>query len=192
MYIIVGLGNPERKYAGTRHNIGFSAITAISDAYGISMDIKKHKALCGKGMIAGNKVLLAMPQTYMNPSGESVRELVDFYKIDPEEELIIIYDDIALAPGKLRVRAKGSAGGHNGIKNIIAHLGTQQFSRIRIGVGEKPAGWDLADYVLGRFPAEEEPTIRTALEQTVKRFRVIPPKINSGQARFRRGSTQTM
>ena len=192
MYIIVGLGNPERKYAGTRHNIGFSAITAISDAYSISMDIKKHKAVCGKGMIAGNKVLLAMPQTYMNLSGESVRELVDFYKIDPEEELIIIYDDIALAPGKLRVRAKGSAGGHNGIKNIIAHLGTQQFSRIRIGVGEKPAGWDLADYVLGRFPAEEEPTIRTALEQTVKRFRVIPPKINSGQARFRRESTQTM
>ena len=133
MYIIVGLGNPERKYAGTRHNIGFSAITAISDAYSISMDIKKHKAVCGKGMIAGNKVLLAMPQTYMNLSGESVRELVDFYKIDPEEELIIIYDDIALAPGKLRVRAKGSAGGHNGIKNIIAHLGTQQFSRIRIG-----------------------------------------------------------
>lgn len=173
MYIIVGLGNPERKYAGTRHNIGFSAITAISDAYGISMDIKKHKALCGKGMIAGNKVLLAMPQTYMNLSGESVRELVDFYKIDPEEELIIIYDDIALAPGKLRVRAKGSAGGHNGIKNIIAHLGTQQFSRIRIGVGEKPAGWDLADYVLGRFPAEEEPTIRTVLEQTVKACETI-------------------
>ena len=161
MYIIVGLGNPERKYAGTRHNIGFSAITAISDAYGISMDIKKHKALCGKGMIAGNKVLLAMPQTYMNLSGESVRELVDFY------------NDIALAPGKLRVRAKGSAGGHNGIKNIIAHLGTQQFSRIRIGVGEKPAGWDLADYVLGRFPAEEEPTIRTALEQTVKACETI-------------------
>ena len=173
MYIIVGLGNPERKYAGTRHNIGFSAITAISDAYGISMDIKKHKAVCGKGMIAGNKVLLAMPQTYMNLSGESVRELVDFYKIDPEEELIIIYDDIALAPGKLRVRAKGSAGGHNGIKNIIAQLGTQQFSRILIGVGEKPAGWDLADYVLGRFPAEEEPTIRTALEQTVKACETI-------------------
>ena len=160
MYIIVGLGNPERKYAGTRHNIGFSAITAISDAYGISMDIKKHKALCGKGMIEGNKVLLAMPQTYMNLSGESVRELVDFY-------------NIALAPGKIRVRAKGSAGGHNGIKNIIAHLGTQQFSRIRIGVGEKPAGWDLADYVLGRFPAEEEPTIRTALEQTVKACETI-------------------
>ena len=163
MYIIVGLGNPERKYAGTRHNIGFSAITAISDAYGISMDIKKHKAVCGKGMIAGNKVLLAMPQTYMNLSGESVRELVDFYKIDPEEELIIIYDDIALAPGKIRVRAKGSAGGHNGIKNIIAMTGTQNFMRIKVGVGEKPKGWDLADYVLGHFSTED----RTKVEEAI-------------------------
>jgi len=162
MYIIVGLGNPERKYAGTRHNIGFSAITAISDAYGISMDIKKHKALCGKGMIAGNKVLLAMPQTYMNLSGESVRELVDFYKIDPEEELIIIYDDIALAPGKLRVRAKGSAGGHNGIKNIIAHLGHDSFMRIKVGVGEKPQGYDLAAYVLGHFDKKDREVMQQA------------------------------
>ena len=173
MKIIVGLGNPTKEYAGTRHNVGFSVIYNISDAYNIPVETKKHKALIGKGIIEGEKVILAMPQTYMNLSGESVRELVDFYKIDPEEELIIIYDDIALAPGKLRVRAKGSAGGHNGIKNIIAHLGTQQFSRIRIGVGEKPAGWDLADYVLGRFPAEEEPTIRTALEQTVKACETI-------------------
>ena len=173
MKIIVGLGNPTKEYAGTRHNVGFSVIYNISDAYNIPVETKKHKALIGKGIIEGEKVILAMPQTYMNLSGESVRELVDFYKIDPEEELIIIYDDIALAPGKIRVRAKGSAGGHNGIKNIIAHLGTQQFSRIRIGVGEKPAGWDLADYVLGRFPAEEEPTIRTALEQTVKACETI-------------------
>ena len=162
MYIIVGLGNPERKYAGTRHNIGFSAITAISDAYSISMDIKKHKAVCGKGMIAGNKVLLAMPQTYMNLSGESVRELVDFYKIDPEEELIIIYDDIALAPGKLRVRAKGSAGGHNGIKNIIAHLGHDSFMRIKVGVGEKPQGYDLAAYVLGHFDKKDREVMQQA------------------------------
>mgnify|MGYP000655212470 CR=1 FL=1 len=162
MYIIVGLGNPERKYAGTRHNIGFSAITAISDAYGISMDIKKHKAVCGKGMIAGNKVLLAMPQTYMNLSGESVRELVDFYKIDPEEELIIIYDDIALAPGKIRVRAKGSAGGHNGIKNIIAHLGHDSFMRIKVGVGEKPQGYDLAAYVLGHFDKKDREVMQQA------------------------------
>ena len=112
MYIIVGLGNPESKYNGTRHNIGFSAITALADANHISLDMKKHKALCGKGVIAGQKVLLAEPLTYMNLSGESVRELVDYYKVDPTDELIIIYDDINLAPGKLRIREKGSAGGH--------------------------------------------------------------------------------
>lgn len=168
MYIIVGLGNPERRYDGTRHNIGFSAITVLADIYGISMDIKKHRAVCGKGVIQGQKVLLAMPQTYMNLSGESVRELVDYYKIDPEEELIVVYDDINLAPGKLRIRPKGSAGGHNGIKNIIAHLGTQIFPRVRIGVGEKPKGWDLADYVLGRFSGEEEPVIREALDKAAQ------------------------
>lgn len=173
MYIIAGLGNPERKYDGTRHNIGFSAITAIADKYNIDMDIKKHKALCGKGVIEGQKVILAQPLTYMNLSGESIRELVDYYKIAPEDELIIIYDDINLAPGKLRIRAKGSAGGHNGIKSIISHLGTQEFNRIRIGVGEKPKGWDLADYVLGRFPADEEPIIREALEKTVEACLVI-------------------
>lgn len=173
MYIIAGLGNPERKYDGTRHNIGFSAITSIADKYNISMDIKKHKALCGKGVIEGQKVILAQPLTYMNLSGESIRELVDYYKIDPEEELIIIYDDINLAPGKLRIRAKGSAGGHNGIKSIISHLGTQDFKRVRIGVGEKPKGWDLADYVLGRFSKEEEPVIRESLQKTIEACCVI-------------------
>lgn len=165
MYIIVGLGNPERRYDGTRHNIGFSAVTALADIYGISMDMKKHRAVCGKGVIEGQKVILAMPQTYMNLSGESVRELVDYYKIDPEEELIVIYDDINLAPGKLRIRPKGSAGGHNGIKNIIAHLGTQVFPRIRIGVGEKPKGWDLADYVLGHFSKEDRGLVDDALKR---------------------------
>lgn len=173
MYIIVGLGNPENKYAGTRHNIGFSAITALADANGISVDARKHKALIGKGIVGGQKVILAMPQTYMNLSGESVRELVDYYKIDPTEQLIVIYDDIALPPGKLRIRPKGSAGGHNGIKNIISHLGGQEFPRIRIGVGEKPKGWDLVDYVLGRFPKEEEPRIREALEQACKACEAI-------------------
>ena len=165
MYIIVGLGNPERRYDGTRHNIGISAVTALADIYGISMDMKKHRAVCGKGVIDGQKVILAMPQTYMNLSGESVRELVDYYKIDPEEELIVIYDDINLAPGKLRIRPKGSAGGHNGIKNIIAHLGTQVFPRIRIGVGEKPKGWDLADYVLGHFSIEDRGLVDFALKR---------------------------
>lgn len=165
MYIIVGLGNPERRYDGTRHNIGFSALTVLADTYGISMDIKKHKAVCGKGVIEGHKVLLAMPQTYMNLSGESVRELVDYYKIDPEEELIVIYDDINLAPGKLRIRPKGSAGGHNGIKNIIANLGTDVFPRIKIGVGEKPKKYDLADYVLGHFSKEDRELMEEGYEK---------------------------
>ncbi len=173
MFIIAGLGNPERKYDGTKHNIGFSAITALSDAYNIPVNTREHKALCGKGYIEGQKVLLAMPLTYMNLSGESIRELVDYYKINPEEELIIIYDDINLAPGKLRIRAKGSAGGHNGIKNIITHIGSQSFYRIRIGVGEKPEGWNLADYVLSRFNREDEPVIREALQDTVEACKVI-------------------
>ena len=168
MYAIVGLGNPEKKYDKTRHNIGFSAITVIADKYNISMDIKKHKAVCGKGYIEGQKVILAMPQTYMNLSGESIREAVDFYKIDPETELIVIYDDISLAPGNLRIRKKGSAGGHNGMKNIILHLGTQVFSRIRVGVGEKPAGWDLADYVLGGFSKEDEVLVKEACEHAAE------------------------
>lgn len=173
MYIIAGLGNPERKYDGTRHNIGFSAITVLADKYDISLDIKKHKAICGKGYIGGQKVILAMPQTYMNLSGESIRELVEYYKIDPEKELIIIYDDINLAPGRLRIREKGSAGGHNGIKNIISHLGTQVFPRVRVGVGEKPKGWDLADYVLGRFSKDEEPVIREALDNVTQACDII-------------------
>ena len=173
MYIIVGLGNPERKYDGTRHNIGFSALTVLADTYGISMDIKKHKAVCGKGVIEGQKVLLAMPQTYMNLSGESVRELVDYYKIDPEQELIVIYDDINLAPGKLRIRPKGSAGGHNGIKNIIAHLGTQEFPRIKVGVGDKPPRMDLADYVLSRFSKEDREKMEQAFKDAAEAVEVM-------------------
>ncbi|SET41858.1 aminoacyl-tRNA hydrolase [[Clostridium] polysaccharolyticum] len=162
MYIIVGLGNPTREYEATRHNIGFDAITRLSDDYRIPLNMKKHKAICGTGFIEGQKVILAQPQTYMNLSGESVRELSDFYKV-PVENIIIIYDDISLDVGQIRVRPKGSAGGHNGIKSIISHLGTQEFPRIRIGVGNKPEGWDLADYVLGRFPREEEAVVRFAL-----------------------------
>ena len=162
MYIIVGLGKPDRQYQATRNNIGFDAVTRICYETGISLDMRKHKALLGKGVIHGHKVILAQPQTYMNLSGESVRELVDFYKIDPEEELIVIYDDISLDVGQLRIRKKGSAGGHNGIKNIIAQLGTQNFQRIKIGVGDKPKEWDRVDWVVGRFPAEGEPEGREA------------------------------
>lgn len=172
MYIIAGLGNPTREYAGTRHNIGFDAVTRLSDDFRIALDFKKHKALCGKGYIAGQKVLLAQPQTYMNLSGESIRELVDYYKIE-RDQLLIIYDDISLNPGHLRIRKKGSAGGHNGIKSIIKCLGTDEFNRIKVGVGEKPRGWDLADYVLGHFPSEEEPVIREALSNISRACEVI-------------------
>lgn len=167
MKIIIGLGNPTREYQATRHNIGFDAITRLCDDYSIRLDSKEHKALCGRGYIAGEKVILAQPQTFMNLSGESVRELVDYYKLT-NEDIIVIYDDIHLDVGQLRVRKKGSAGGHNGIKNIIAQLGTEEFMRIRVGVGEKPEKWDLVDYVLGRFPKEEEPVIREALERVSK------------------------
>lgn len=164
MYLIVGLGNPGRNYIATRHNIGFDAITRISDDYNIPMNIKKHKAISGKGVIKGQKVLLVQPQTYMNLSGESIRALVDFYKVDPKE-IIIIYDDVHLDLGQLRIRKSGSAGGHNGIKNIITHLGTEEFPRIRIGVGEKPKEWDLVDYVMSKFTDAENKIVREALEQ---------------------------
>ena len=166
MYIIVGLGNPGDKYVATRHNIGFDTITNIADEYNISVDTVKHKALCGKGVIEGQKVILAKPITYMNLSGESVRELVDYYKIDVEEELIVIYDDISLDVGQIRLRKKGSAGGHNGIKNIISHLGTDKFNRIKVGVGQKPKGWDLADYVLSRFSDSDNDIIRDTLNKS--------------------------
>ncbi|MCF2680807.1 aminoacyl-tRNA hydrolase [Faecalicatena contorta] len=155
MFIIAGLGNPTSQYEGTRHNVGFDVIDVLADKYNISVDGRKCRAYVGKGVIEGQKVLLVKPQTYMNLSGESIRGLVDYYKIDVEQELLIIYDDISLAPGQIRIRKKGSAGGHNGIKNIIANLGTDVFMRIKVGVGEKPKKYDLADYVLSRFSKAE-------------------------------------
>ena len=141
---------------------------ALAEKYNISISEKKHKALCGKGVINGVKVVLVKPQTYMNLSGESVAELLSYYKMDPEEEMIVIYDDISLAPGNLRIRKKGSAGGHNGIKNIIAMTGTQNFLRIKVGVGEKPAGWDLADHVLGHFDAADRVEVEKAIGHAVE------------------------
>ena len=150
MFLIVGLGNPDKKYEKTRHNIGFDTIDALAEQYHITM-------------IEGVKVLLAKPLTYMNLSGDSVAEIVNFYKLDPESEMIVIFDDISLAPGNIRVRKKGSAGGHNGIKSIIARCGTQNFMRIKVGVGEKPQGWDLADHVLGRFSTEDRVLVEDAI-----------------------------
>ena len=155
MFIIAGLGNPTLQYRGTRHNVGFDVIDTLADKYNIAVETRKSRALIGKGIIAGQKVLLVKPQTYMNLSGESIGELVSYYKVDEEQELLVIYDDVSLDVGQLRIRRKGSAGGHNGIKDIIRHLGTDVFPRIKIGVGEKPKGYDLADYVLGHFSREE-------------------------------------
>lgn len=147
MYLIAGLGNPGRKYERTKHNVGFDVIDYVTDRHRIPFSGIQFQAECGKGIIAGQKVMLAEPLTYMNLSGEAVAALVNYYKLDPEEELIVIYDDISLDPGQIRVRKKGSAGGHNGIKNIIACLGTDKFKRIRVGIGAKPDRWDLAGTV---------------------------------------------
>ena len=162
MYIIAGLGNPGAKYANTRHNAGFEAVERLADRYRISVSTRKFQALCGTGAIEGQKVLLLKPQTYMNLSGESIRAACEFYRADPEEALIVLHDDVSLPPGQLRVRGRGSAGGHNGLKSIIGCLGTQNFLRVKIGVGEKPEGWDLADHVLGHFPAEDRAVMQEA------------------------------
>jgi PTH1 family peptidyl-tRNA hydrolase len=150
MKVIVGLGNPGKKYENTRHNIGFAALDYIAEKEGIDINTGKHKALVGTGYMGGEKVLLVKPQTFMNLSGESLRPIMDFYKLEPED-FLVIFDDIDLDVGRLRIRKKGSAGGHNGIKSIISHLGSMEFPRIKIGVGAKPKGYDLADYVLGHF-----------------------------------------
>ncbi len=173
MYVIAGLGNPGAKYENTRHNIGFMVIDAIAEKNHISVKEKKHKALIGKGMLGGGKVLLVKPQTFMNLSGESVREIIDYYKIEEKTELIVISDDVSLAPGALRIRKKGSAGGHNGLKNIIQHLGHDEFQRVRLGVGEKPSGFDLADYVLGHFDEDDKVLIAESVELAAEAVEVM-------------------
>ena len=165
MYVIAGLGNPGKEYVNTRHNAGYDVIDALAEKYNISVLELKHKALIGKGCMEGEKVVLVKPLTYMNLSGESLRAVVDYYKVDAEQELIVVSDDISLPPGQLRVRKKGSAGGHNGLKNIIKMLGTENFQRVRMGVGEKPGDYDLVDWVLGHFNKEE----RAAMDEAVLR-----------------------
>ena len=167
MYIIAGLGNPGGRYEHTRHNVGFEVIDILADRMGLCVDEKKHKGLCGRGVLEGQKVILLKPQTFMNLSGESVRAAADFYKVEPEN-ILVIYDDVSLEPGQLRIRGKGSAGGHNGIKNIIAHLGTQEFPRIKVGVGEKPPRMDLKDYVLSHFSQREQKLMDEAFEEAAQ------------------------
>jgi len=173
MYIIAGLGNFGSKYHNTRHNIGFDTIDRLAEQERIDVLEKRHKAVIGKGIIAGEKCILAKPTTFMNLSGECIRELLDYYKVDGACGLIVVCDDVNLAAGRLRIRKKGSAGGHNGLKNIIALLGSEEFIRIRIGVGEKPQEWDLADYVLGRFSEQERKIMDEAAERAADAVRMI-------------------
>lgn len=173
MFVIAGLGNPDRKYHHTRHNVGFDAIDILAEKYNIPMNEKKHRAICGRGQIEGEKVLLAKPQTYMNLSGESIAGIVNFYKLDPAKDFIVIYDDISLEPGNIRIRKKGSAGGHNGIKNIIEKIGTTEFARIKIGVGSKPQEYDLVSYVLSRFSKEDREFVEEAIADAVYAVRYL-------------------
>lgn len=173
MYIIVGLGNPGKQYENTRHNIGFDVIETLAEQDHVAVLEKKHKAIIGKGFVSGQKCILAKPQTFMNLSGESVRQLLDYYKVDETAELIVISDDVSLEIGQIRIRKKGSAGGHNGLKNIIAHLGHDSFVRVKMGVGEKPPGYDLADYVLGHYTSEERKVMDEAAERAAEAIRAI-------------------
>lgn len=170
MFLVVGLGNPGDKYDGTRHNIGFEAIDYISSKYNIDVTRVKFKGVIGEGFIGGEKVILLKPTTYMNLSGESVREAMSFYKLT-EEDIVIIYDDISLEVGKIRIREKGSAGGHNGIKSIISNINTDVFPRIKIGVGQ-PTG-DLVSHVLGRFSKEETEDLKEVVEVSSKAVEII-------------------
>ena len=173
MYLIVGLGNPGRQYEATRHNMGFDVIDKLVEEYNVPQSGVKFNAMYGKGRIGGQSVILMKPLSYMNLSGGPIQEMSSYFKIDPETEMIVVYDDIDLDPGQLRIRKKGSAGGHNGIKHIIQQLGTQHFVRIKVGVGAKPKGWDLADHVLGRFDKDDRALVEEAQERACKAVELI-------------------
>lgn len=172
MYIIVGLGNPGKKYEHTRHNVGFDVIDRFAEKHDIKMDRLKHKALIGEGRIAGEKVVLIKPQTYMNLSGESLISAVNFYKPDMDK-VVVVYDDIDIDIGHIRIRKKGSAGSHNGMKSIISNLSTQDFPRFRVGVGRPESGRDLADFVLSRVSKTEEGKMMESIDNTVSALEVM-------------------
>lgn len=167
-WIIVGLGNPGSQYDRTRHNVGFRVLDRLADSLGVKVNRSRFKALTATAQIGGEKVLLLKPQTYMNASGLSVEPAAAFYKV-PAERILVIFDDVSLPVGKIRIRAEGSAGGHNGLKSLISALGKQTFPRIKVGVGEKPhPDYDLADWVLGKFTAKEEKDLAPAVEHAAE------------------------
>jgi PTH1 family peptidyl-tRNA hydrolase len=163
--LIVGLGNPGKQYEQTRHNVGFMVVDKLSKELSIPLDRTKFNGIYGIGHVSGEKVILLKPLTYMNLSGECIRPLMDYYEIN-DDEMVVIYDDLDLPVGKIRLRTKGSAGGHNGIKSMILHLGTQQFNRIRVGVDRPNNGMKIADYVLADFMRDEEQGINEAIDRT--------------------------
>ncbi|HWQ11534.1 MAG TPA: aminoacyl-tRNA hydrolase [Roseiflexaceae bacterium] len=165
MWLIVGLGNPGEEYARTRHNIGWVAVNHVARRHGLEFSGKRANARIAEGQIFGQRVALARPQTYMNLSGQAVVGLCQWYKIDPARQLLVIYDDTDLPFGVLRLRERGSAGTHNGMRSIVGQLGSQVFPRLRVGIGQKPPGWDLADYVLARFTREEEEQLPALVER---------------------------
>ena len=183
-WIVAGLGNPGKEYELTRHNAGFIALDTLSGINKIDVRDLKFKALCGRGEIAGESVLLLKPQTFMNLSGQSIVEAAAFYKI-PMERVIVIYDDISLPPGKLRIRQKGSAGGHNGIKNIIELSGTDVFPRIKIGVGAPPATGELVNWVLGKFDEEDRKKLEGSIDNACRAVaEIIKNGYQSAAAKF--------
>jgi PTH1 family peptidyl-tRNA hydrolase len=176
MYLIVGLGNPGDEYRHTRHNVGFDIIDLMAEKYNINLNRIKFKGICGDGTVLGEKVLLLKPSTYMNLSGESVAEAANFYKI-PKENILVIYDDVSLPVGRMRIRQEGSAGGHNGIKNIILHMSSDVFPRIKIGVGQPQRG--LVSHVLGKFPKEERELLGKVFVGAIEAAEIL---IKSGTA----------
>jgi PTH1 family peptidyl-tRNA hydrolase len=172
MFVIAGLGNPEREYKGTRHNTGFDVVNKLACDHDIPINKSKFRAIYGAGQIKGKSVMLLKPQTYMNSSGESVRDALSFYKLGAED-LIVVYDDCALDTGRIRIRERGSAGGHNGMKNIIYLLDTDEFLRVRVGIGQKPPEYELIDYVLSRFRPEEAEDITAGVAKAAEAVETI-------------------
>lgn len=173
MILIAGLGNPGDRYMRTKHNMGFDVLDALARHMGISFKSSRFKAVTAEGFIGGTKVMLMKPLTYMNLSGDAVAPALDYYGIDPEEGLIVISDDIALQPGRLRIRKKGSSGGQKGLADIIRRVGTDNFTRVRVGIGDKPEGWELADWVLSTFDKSDREAVDIAIDKAADACELI-------------------
>ena len=193
MYLIAGLGNPGKQYEATRHNMGFDTIDCLVEEHNVPQGGVKFNAMYGKGIIGGEKAILMKPLSYMNLSGGPIQEMSSYFKIDPETELIVIYDDIDLEPGQLRVRKQGSAGGHNGIKDIIRRLGTEKFIRIRVGVGAKPKGWDLADFVLGHLSDSDRKLVDEGIRDAADAVELILSEgVDAAMNKYNRKKPKTL